>query len=166
MTLIDRLCPPLPTERSAPLDALALRIAVARQRLLDDRDARGAMVERLARIQMGGLKPRLADLVLVGRVRSLAVEMRAAFDHIEHPGLRDAVRACEGAGSEQEFAAHLRTLTEAVERYETFSAITRAGCRGLDAAFALCEAAGDKLFYPTIVPAEGSAKHGYLGVTR
>jgi hypothetical protein len=130
----------MPRDRQLAIEPLQLRYDTARDRVVTAYERHAVNAERLARINVKILMPHLtpAGAVLVGKLRTLATELRESFDYnIEPTGVRSSMRATFSAKSDAEFTNALRDLVKSVERYENVSNTVSFRAKELDAALAL-----------------------------
>jgi hypothetical protein len=121
LKIITQLVPDLSPDREATLAPLRSRIDAARAALVAARDEHGPVVERLARVDLVKLQPRLKKefYSVVGVVRAAAIELRAAFAHADVPvDLHDALRAAASpTASAAEFTGVVQRITRDADRY-------------------------------------------------
>jgi hypothetical protein len=146
MKIITALVPDLSPDRALALEPLRARVDAAQSALAAARFEYGPVVERLARIDLVRLRPRIKKEFIntVGSLRAVAIDLRVEFDHADVPvDLRDAFRAATGARSDAEFTNAMQQIMRDADRYTGTVEHVDVLTRRLVAALAVLEDAGD-----------------------
>ncbi len=145
MNVIESLVPALSADRENALAPLRSRVRAASAVLALARTTHGDTAERLARIDLVSLRPRLLPEFhnTVGSLKRAADALLGAFDICDIPvDVRAGFRAAVAATTDNAFTSAMQTLARDVGRYAGLVEHVDALVRQVDLALTALEGAG------------------------
>lgn len=139
IAVIEKLAPQIPLAIRLVVETETRKYEATRARVESIKDRLGVAVEDACGVDVGALRSRLTPdgLVIVGRLRALAHQLRDRFDRVVSPELRDGLRQLSAPlAAAWEVEPLVAKLTEATARYESAATNTETLAVQLEAALA------------------------------